>query len=308
MRPYQSQPLGLLTCDASRRWHQATPAVQEVRGDDRAYVSIRVTCGGCRAATGAPAARQGRDRPGCGGVRKGAVLGALPLLGRSSSSSGPGAPGRGGLDARPDRLSAPAFAPSQLCRRRIGCRPKGESSRGPTLTPDPIRSTEAGMATITTTDGTEIFFKDWGSGQPIVFSHGWPLSADDWDTQMLFFLQHGFRVIAHDRRGHGRSTQTGDGHDMDHYADDLAAVTAHLDLRNAIHVGHSTGGGEAVPSRPRHGADRAAKAVLIAAVPPLMVQTAENPEGTPKSVFDDFQAQLAAGRADFYRAVAGGPF
>src|SRR3954469_5093093 len=158
---------------------------------------------------------------------------------------------------------------------------------------------ERDRQTITTRDGVEIFYKDWGSGQPIVFSHGWPLSSDDWDTQMLFFLGHGYRVVAVDRRGHGRSTQTSDGHDMDHYADDLAAVVEHLDLQDAIHVGHSTGGGEVVRSLARHGADRAAKAVLIAAVPPLMVQTDENPEGTPKSVFEDFQAQLAAGRADF---------
>jgi non-heme chloroperoxidase len=164
------------------------------------------------------------------------------------------------------------------------------------------------MPTITTTDGIEIFYKDWGSGQPIVFSHGWPLSSDDWDAQMLFFLQHGYRVVAHDRRGHGRSTQTGDGHDMDHYADDLAAVTAHLDLRDAVHVGHSTGGGEVVRYIARHGEDRVAKAVLISAVPPLMVQTDSNPEGTPKSVFDDFQAQLAANRSEFYIAVASGPF
>ncbi len=133
------------------------------------------------------------------------------------------------------------------------------------------------MPSITTNDGVEIFYKDWGSGQPIVFSHGWPLSADDWDTQMLFFLQHGYRVIAHDRRGHGRSTQTGDGHDMDHYADDLAALTAHLDLQDAVHVGHSTGGGEVVHYIARHGEGRVAKAVLISAVPPLMVQTDANP-------------------------------
>ena len=164
------------------------------------------------------------------------------------------------------------------------------------------------MATITTTDGTEIFYKDWGSGQPIVFSHGWPLSADDWDTQMLFFLQHGYRVIAHDRRGHGRSTQTSDGHDMDHYADDLAALTAHLDLQNAVHVGHSTGGGEVVHYIARHGESRVAKAVLISSVPPLMVQTDANPGGLPKSVFDDLQAQLAANRSVFYRALASGPF
>ena len=164
------------------------------------------------------------------------------------------------------------------------------------------------MPTIRTSDGTEIFYKDWGSGDPIVFSHGWPLSADDWDTQMLFFLEHGYRVIAHDRRGHGRSTQSDGGHDMDHYADDLAALTDHLDLRNAVHVGHSTGGGEVVRYIARHGEDRVARAVLISAVPPLMVQTDANPQGTPKSVFDDFQAQLARNRSEFYRAVASGPF
>ncbi len=133
------------------------------------------------------------------------------------------------------------------------------------------------MSTITTKDGVEIFYKDWGSGQPIVFSHGWPLSADDWDAQMLFFLQHGYRVIAHDRRGHGRSSQTADGHDMDHYADDLAALTAHLDLKDAIHVGHSTGGGEVAHYLARHGESRAAKAALISAVPPLMLKTEANP-------------------------------
>ena len=142
------------------------------------------------------------------------------------------------------------------------------------------------MPTITTKDGTEIFFKDWGAGQPIVFSHGWPLSADDWDAQMLFFLHHGFRVIAHDRRGHGRSSQTGGGHDMDHYADDLAALTAHLDLKNAVHVGHSTGGGEVVHYIARHGESRVAKAAIISAVPPLMVKTAANPGGLAKEVFD----------------------
>ena len=164
------------------------------------------------------------------------------------------------------------------------------------------------MGTITTTDGTEIFYKDWGSGQAIVFSHGWPLSADDWDTQMLFFLRHGYRVIAHDRRGHGRSTQTSGGHDMDHYADDLAAVTAHLDLHDAVHVGHSTGGGEVVHYIARHGESRVAKAVLISSVPPLMVKTDANPGGLPKSVFDDLQAQLAANRSVFYRALPSGPF
>ena len=140
-----------------------------------------------------------------------------------------------------------------------------------------------------------------------MFSHGWPLSADDWDAQMLFFLNHGYRVIAHDRRGHGRSTQTGDGHDMDHYADDLAALTAHLDLKNAIHVGHSTGGGEVAHYLARHGESRVAKAAIISAVPPLMVKTAANPGGLPKEVFDGFQAQLAANRSQFYRDVADGP-
>ena len=164
------------------------------------------------------------------------------------------------------------------------------------------------MGTITTGDGTEIFFKDWGVGQPIVFSHGWPLSADDWDTQMLFFLQHGYRVIAHDRRGHGRSSQVGDGHDMDHYADDLAALTAHLDLEDAIHVGHSTGGGEVVRYIARHGDGRVAKAAILSAVPPLMVQTDANPGGQPKSAFDDLQAQLAANRSKFYWDLASGPF
>jgi non-heme chloroperoxidase len=164
------------------------------------------------------------------------------------------------------------------------------------------------MPTITTKDGIEIFYKDWGSGRPIVFSHGWPLSADDWDTQLLFFLHHGYRVIAHDRRGHGRSTQTADGHDMDHYADDLAALTAHLDLNNAIHVGHSTGGGEVARYLGRHGESRVAKAALISAVPPLMVKTAANPHGLPKEVFDGLQAQLAANRSQFYRDVAAGPF
>ena len=148
------------------------------------------------------------------------------------------------------------------------------------------------MGKIKTKDGTEIYYKDWGSGQPIVFSHGWPLSADDWDTQMMFFLNHGYRVIAHDRRGHGRSSQPGDGHDMDHYADDLAALTAHLDFKNAIHVGHSTGGGEVTRYIGRHGESRVAKAVLISSVPPLMVKTPANPGGLPKEVFDGFQAQV----------------
>ena len=162
--------------------------------------------------------------------------------------------------------------------------------------------------TLTTSDGVKIFYKDWGSGQPIVFSHGWPLSADDWDAQMLFFLKHGFRVIAHDRRGHGRSTQVAHGHDMDHYADDLAALTSYLDLKNAIHVGHSTGGGEVAHYLGRHGESRVAKAVLISAVPPIMVKTPNNPGGLPKDVFDGLQAQVAANRAQFFRDLPVGPF
>ena len=156
------------------------------------------------------------------------------------------------------------------------------------------------MNTITTKDGVEIFYKDWGKGQPIVFSHGWPLSADDWDTQMLFFLKHGYRVIAHDRRGHGRSTQTGDGHDMDHYADDLAALTAHLELKEAVHVGHSTGGGEALHYVAKHGAGRVAKLVLIGAVPPVMLKSDKNPGGVPMEVFDGIRKGVAEGRATYY--------
>jgi non-heme chloroperoxidase len=163
---------------------------------------------------------------------------------------------------------------------------------------------------VNTKDGLQLFFKDWGpkNAQPIVFSHGWPLSADDWDAQLIFFLQHGYRVIAHDRRGHGRSTQTNDGHDMDHYADDLAAVTAHLDLKHAIHVGHSTGGGEVARYLGKHGESRVAKAVLISAVPPIMVKTEANPGGLDKQVFDGLQAALAANRAQFYRDLPSGPF
>jgi non-heme chloroperoxidase len=168
------------------------------------------------------------------------------------------------------------------------------------------------MGYVTTRDGVEIFYKDWGpkQAQPIVFHHGWPLSADDWDAQMLFFLEKGYRVVAHDRRGHGRSTQVGEGHDMDHYAADAAAVVQHLDLRNAVHVGHSTGGGEATRYVARHGQaqGRVAKLVLIGAVPPIMVRTPSNPGGLPVEVFDDFRRQLAANRAQFWLDIAGGPF
>jgi len=164
------------------------------------------------------------------------------------------------------------------------------------------------MNKVSTKDGVDIFYKDWGTGQPIVFSHGWPLSSDDWDPQMMFFLNRGFRVIAHDRRGHGRSTQTATGHDMDHYADDLGVLTEHLNLKNAVHIGHSTGGGEVVHYLARHGESRAAKAVLISAVPPLMLKTPANPGGLPKDVFDGLQAQVANNRAQFFRDLPAGPF
>ncbi|OCP23601.1 MULTISPECIES: alpha/beta hydrolase [unclassified Ensifer] len=168
------------------------------------------------------------------------------------------------------------------------------------------------MTFVTTKDGVDIFFKDWGpkDAQVIHFHHGWPLSADDWDAQMLFFLKHGYRVVAHDRRGHGRSSQVGEGHDMDHYAADASAVAEHLDLRNAIHIGHSTGGGQVARYVAQHGQPqgRVAKAVLVSAVPPLMVKTAGNPDGTPIEVFDGFRAALAANRAQFFFDVPSGPF
>src|ERR1700754_4209631 len=147
--------------------------------------------------------------------------------------------------------------------------------------------------TITTKDGVSIYYMDWGTGQPLVFSHGWPLSADDWDTQMLFFLRQGFRVIAADRRGHGRSSQTEDGNDMDHYAADLAALTEHLDLRDAVHIGHSTGGGEVARYVAQYGQDRTAKIALLSAVPPIMVKTASNPDGLPIDIFDGLRAEMA---------------
>jgi non-heme chloroperoxidase len=193
-------------------------------------------------------------------------------------------------------VSAPVLA--------AGSRPAGRKS---TL------STRANaMSFITTKDGTEIYYKDWGpkSAQPIVFHHGWPLSSDDWDAQMLFFVARGFRVVAHDRRGHGRSTQVGDGHDMDHYAADASAVAEHLDLKNAVHIGHSTGGGEVARYVAKYGQPqgRVAKAVLISAVPPLMLKTESNPGGTPIEVFDGFRQALAANRSQFFLDVASGPF
>ncbi|QNP47935.1 alpha/beta fold hydrolase [Diaphorobacter aerolatus] len=168
------------------------------------------------------------------------------------------------------------------------------------------------MSFVTTKDGVQIFYKDWGpkEAQPIVFHHGWPLSADDWDNQMLFFLANGFRVVAHDRRGHGRSSQVSEGHDMDHYAADASAVAEHLDLKNAIHVGHSTGGGQVARYVAQFGQPqgRVAKAALISSVPPLMVKTPTNPGGTPVEVFDGFRTALAANRAQFYIDVPSGPF
>ena len=166
------------------------------------------------------------------------------------------------------------------------------------------------MAFITTNDGTQIFYKDWGpkNAQPIVFHHGWPLSADDWDAQMLFFLGKGFRVIAHDRRGHGRSTQTDTGNEMDTYAADVIELADHLDLKNAVHIGHSTGGGEVARYVARARPARVARAVLVSAVPPIMVKSDKNPKGTPIEVFDGLRAALAANRAQFYLDVASGPF
>ena len=164
------------------------------------------------------------------------------------------------------------------------------------------------MPTITVKDGTELFYKDWGTGQPIVFHHGWPLSADDWDNQMMFFLGHGYRVIAHDRRGHGRSTQTAIGNEMDTYAADMVALARHLDLKSAVHIGHSTGGGEVVHYVARAEAGRVAKAVIIGAVPPVMLKSDKNPGGTPIEAFDGYRAAVAANRAQIYRDIPAGPF
>ncbi|WP_102110461.1 alpha/beta fold hydrolase [Kandeliimicrobium roseum] len=183
---------------------------------------------------------------------------------------------------------------------------------GATPTPEHTQEGSSTMSYVTTEDGTEIFFKDWGpkDAQPIMFHHGWPLSSDDWDTQMLFFLLNGYRVIAHDRRGHGRSSQVSEGHDMDHYAADAFAVVEHLDLRNAVHIGHSTGGGEVARYVARHGepAGRVAKAVLVSAVPPIMLKTDAYPGGLPIDVFDGFRKGVAENRAQLFLDVASGPF
>jgi non-heme chloroperoxidase len=199
--------------------------------------------------------------------------------------------------------SALVYATSLTVRSSSAAGEEKESPTFPAQTTDP-------MPSVTTKDGVQIFYKDWGpkSAQPIVFHHGWPLSSDDWETQMLFFVDKGYRVIAHDRRGHGRSSQVSDGHDMDHYAADAAAVVEHLDLRNAVHVGHSTGGGEAARYVARYGKSRVAKLVLIGAVPPLMLKTEANPGGLPIDVFDDLRRQLAANRTQFYLDFASGPF
>lgn len=166
------------------------------------------------------------------------------------------------------------------------------------------------MSYVTTPDGVEIFYKDWGNrnANVLYFHHGWPLSSDDWDAQLLYFLEKGYRVVAHDRRGHGRSSQVWDGHDMDHYADDVAAVVKHLGIKKAIHIGHSTGGGEVAHYIARHGEENVSKAVLVSSVPPYMVKTTKNPNGLPKEVFDDFQKQLLENRAEFFRSVPEGPF
>lgn len=211
-----------------------------------------------------------------------------------------------GSHAKPDKDVAPSFDPDRrlllaagIAGAAIAMVPlegiRAATRRSPTHT---TRTHD--MQSITTQDGTQIHYKDWGSGQAIVFHHGWPLSSDDWDAQMLFFLQQGYRVIAHDRRGHGRSSQTSTGNDMDTYAADVAALAKHLDLRDAIHVGHSTGGGEAARYVARHGAGRVAKLVLIGAVPPQMVKSPANPDGLPIAVFDGLRKELAAGRSGFY--------
>ncbi|HEY8683527.1 MAG TPA: alpha/beta hydrolase [Rhodanobacter sp.] len=171
------------------------------------------------------------------------------------------------------------------------------------MTQQRSKEANAGSSYITTTDGTEIFYKDWGSGQPLVFHHGWPLSADDWDAQMMFFLERGYRVIAHDRRGHGRSTQTFNGNDMDTYAADVAELVTALDLKNAVHIGHSTGGGEVIRYVARHAKGRAVKAVIISAIPPTLMKSDKNPDGVPKDVIDAIRDGTANHRAQFYKDI-----
>jgi non-heme chloroperoxidase len=200
---------------------------------------------------------------------------------------------------------APSHPPLDWCKRLPSMRaPRRRAATWHTMPVvyfDPHFRSTTDMPTITTTDGTQIYYKDWGTGQPIVFSHGWPLTGDDWDAQMVFFAARGFRCIAHDRRGHGRSSQPWDGNEMDTYADDLASLTAKLDLKQAIHVGHSTGGGEVARYLGRHGTARVAKAVLIGAVPPLMLKTPANPGGLPIDVFDGIRAGVTADRSQFFK-------
>jgi non-heme chloroperoxidase len=214
------------------------------------------------------------------------------------------APKSNGLARRDMLVGGVALAGLSLAGSATGQTPSKQPAKGQ------IAERKTMTSYVTTQDGTEIFYKDWGpkTAQPIVFHHGWPLSADDWDNQMLFFLAQGFRVIAHDRRGHGRSTQTDTGNEMDTYAADVAALTDHLDLKNAVHVGHSTGGGEVAHYVARAKPGRVAKAVLIGAVPPIMVKSDKNPGGLPIEVFDGFRAALVANRAQFYHDVAAGPF
>ncbi len=208
-----------------------------------------------------------------------------------------------GISRRKILVTAMLYATSLTIRSSSAAGEGGTASTHMATGDDP-------MISVNTQDAVQIFYKDWGpkTAQPIVFHHGWPLSSDDWDNQMLFFVRKGYRVIAHDRRGHGRSSQVRDGHDMDHYASDVAAVIEHLDLRNAIHIGHSTGGGEAARYVARYGKGRVSKLVLIGAVPPLMLKTPTNPGGLPIEVFDDLRKQLAANRAQFYLDFASGPF
>ena len=214
-------------------------------------------------------------------------------------------------------MSADANPPIETSRRGVlaGGLALGALAAVPTLANPAVAAAASGVSNmssgfVTTKDGVQIYYKDWGpkTAQPIVFHHGWPLSADDWDNQMMFFYAKGFRVIAHDRRGHGRSTQTDTGNEMDTYAADVAALTDHLDLKNAVHVGHSTGGGEVIHYVARAKPGRVAKAVLIGAVPPIMVKSDKNPGGLPLEVFDSFRAATAGNRAQFFHDVPAGPF
>ncbi|MFG1478674.1 alpha/beta hydrolase [Xanthobacter sp. V4C-4] len=221
------------------------------------------------------------------------------------------APGPGESVA-PTRRAVLGLGAGAALAAALGSPDPAQAATAPATTSPTTAKGAPTMPSVTTRDGVEIFYKDWGprEAQPIVFHHGWPLSSDDWDAQLLFFVLNGYRVVAHDRRGHGRSTQVGDGHDMDHYAADAAAVAEHLDLRNAVHIGHSTGGGEVARYVARHGQPqgRVAKAVLIGAVPPIMLKTPANPGGLPIEVFDGFRAALAANRAQFFLDVPTGPF